>query len=59
MDSELISNSKKSYIVSKHSQPNLPRKKLSFTPLDTNTFNITFNEGEIKVITDNIPKKKF
>jgi len=57
MDSELISNSKTSYIVSKHSQPNLPRKKLSFTPLDTNTFNITFNEGEIKVITDNIPKK--
>ena len=57
MDSELISNSKISYIVSKHSQPNLPRKKFSFTPLDTNSFNITFNEGEIKLITDNISKK--
>ena len=57
MDSELISNSKTSYIVSKHSQPNLPRKKFSFTPLDTNSFNITFNEGEIKLITDNISKK--
>ena len=57
MDSELISNSKISLIVSKHSQPNLPRKKFSFTPMDTNSFNITFNEGEIKVITDNIPKK--
>jgi hypothetical protein len=56
MDSELISNSKISDIVIIQSPQKYPKKKLSFTPMETNSFNITFNEGKIISLIEN--KKK-
>ncbi len=57
MDSELISNSKISDIVIIQSSQKYPKKKLSFTPMETNSFNITFNEGKIISLIENEKEK--
>ena len=57
MDSELISNSKISDIVIIQSPQKYPKKKLSFTPMETNSFNITFNEGKIISLIENEKEK--
>ena len=58
MDSELISNSKISDIVIIQSPQKYPKKKLSFTPMETNSFNITFNEGKIISLIENKKNEK-
>ena len=56
MDSELISNTKISNIIYIHhnNNPPIPKPKFSFTPIETNLFNVNFNEGEIISMSDDI-----
>ena len=53
MDSELVSNTNiKDIVYIHHNNPQIPKPKFSFTPIETNIFNVNFNEGEIVSMSD-------